>query len=132
VRRRRRREPREIVAALEHGNQPAAGMLYRGPAYPGSDGPVTMPLTQAHVPEMVALTSLTAPGPFSEETIRFGHYEGIFDDGKLVAMAGSGKLVSQDAVLTPSGSSGPLSMALPDPCDGPAHDTAGMGLAVPL
>lgn len=75
--------PWQLLAAV-----PGYQMLYHGPAYPGSDGPVTMPLALAHVPEMIALTSLTAPGPFSEETIRFGHYEGIFDDGKLVAMAG--------------------------------------------
>jgi ribosomal protein S18 acetylase RimI-like enzyme len=45
-------------------------------------------LTPAHVPEMVALTKLTNPGPFASRTIAFGHYHGIFDDGKLAAMAG--------------------------------------------
>ncbi|MGG7665235.1 GNAT family N-acetyltransferase [Dyadobacter sp. BHUBP1] len=75
--------PWQLLAAV-----PGYQMLYRGTANPGSNGPETIPLTLEHVPEMVALTSLTAPGPFSDETIRFGHYEGIFDDGKLVAMAG--------------------------------------------
>lgn len=75
--------PWQLLAAV-----PGYQMLYRGMANPGSNGPVTIPLTLEHVPEMLALTSLTAPGPFSDETIRFGHYEGIFDDGKLVAMAG--------------------------------------------
>jgi ribosomal protein S18 acetylase RimI-like enzyme len=40
------------------------------------------------VPEMLALTKLTHPGPFFVNTILFGHYEGIFNEGKLVAMAG--------------------------------------------
>jgi ribosomal protein S18 acetylase RimI-like enzyme len=63
-------------------------MLYKGPANPPSEGPEVIFLTTDHVPELVALTSLTNPGPFSKETIRFGHYEGIFDHGQLVAMAG--------------------------------------------
>ncbi|RWY48573.1 GNAT family N-acetyltransferase [Mucilaginibacter gilvus] len=45
-------------------------------------------LTEAHVPQMMALTKLTNPGPFAERTIDFGHYHGIFDGDKLVAMAG--------------------------------------------
>ncbi|MBW4888635.1 GNAT family N-acetyltransferase [Mucilaginibacter sp. HMF5004] len=47
-----------------------------------------MPLTMHHVPQMLALTQLTNPGPFDERTIDFGHYHGIFDGDKLVAMAG--------------------------------------------
>lgn len=45
-------------------------------------------LTRQHVPEMLALTKLTNPGPFAERTIEFGHYEGIFQNNQLVAMAG--------------------------------------------
>lgn len=45
-------------------------------------------LTNEHIPQMLALTRLTNPGPFSERTIEFGHYYGIFDGDKLVAMAG--------------------------------------------
>ncbi|OOQ61437.1 GNAT family N-acetyltransferase [Mucilaginibacter pedocola] len=45
-------------------------------------------LTDADIPQMLALTKLTAPGPFAERTIEFGHYYGIFDGDKLVAMAG--------------------------------------------
>jgi predicted GNAT family acetyltransferase len=47
-----------------------------------------VPLTNVHVPQMLALTKLTNPGPFAERTIDFGHYEGIFEGDKLVAMAG--------------------------------------------
>ena len=47
-----------------------------------------LPLGKEHVPEMIALTRLTNPGPFAERTIDFGHYTGIFSSGKLAAMAG--------------------------------------------
>jgi ribosomal protein S18 acetylase RimI-like enzyme len=47
-----------------------------------------VPLTNEHVPQMLALTKLTNPGPFAERTIDFGHYQGIFEGDKLVAMAG--------------------------------------------
>jgi ribosomal protein S18 acetylase RimI-like enzyme len=50
--------------------------------------PHTIALTDAHVPQMLELTSLTNPGPFAGKTIGFGHYRGIFDDDRLVAMAG--------------------------------------------
>ena len=45
-------------------------------------------LTQADVPEMLALTKLTEPGPFLLRTIELGAYYGIHDSGSLVAMAG--------------------------------------------
>lgn len=51
-----------------------------------SEGLVT--LTEKDVPQMLSLTKLTNPGPFAERTIEFGHYRGIFDRDKLVAMAG--------------------------------------------
>src|ERR1700761_2546934 len=38
-----------------------------------------VPLTVADVPQMLALTKLTVPGPFASRTIEFGHYYGIFD-----------------------------------------------------
>ncbi|HEY3972258.1 MAG TPA: GNAT family N-acetyltransferase [Candidatus Sulfotelmatobacter sp.] len=38
--------------------------------------------------EMIALTALTKPGPFSTRTHELGAYVGIRDGGKLVAMAG--------------------------------------------
>jgi len=47
-----------------------------------------VPLGDADVPEMLKLTRLTNPGPFERQTIRFGHYEGIYDHDRLVAMAG--------------------------------------------
>jgi len=50
--------------------------------------PNLKPLTIEHVPQMVALAKLTNPGPFESRTIEFGHYFGVFDDEKLIAMAG--------------------------------------------
>jgi ribosomal protein S18 acetylase RimI-like enzyme len=45
-------------------------------------------LTHADVPEMLALTKLTDPGPFLPRTIDLGAYYGIHDSGSLVALAG--------------------------------------------
>ena len=47
-----------------------------------------IPLNSTHVNEMVQLATLTKPGPFATRTIEFGHYHGIFENGKLVAMTG--------------------------------------------
>lgn len=40
------------------------------------------------VPDMLALTGRTEPGPFAPETYLMGTYRGIRRDGRLVAMAG--------------------------------------------
>jgi ribosomal protein S18 acetylase RimI-like enzyme len=45
-------------------------------------------LTAADVPEMLALTKLTQPGPVLPRTIELGSYFGIRESGSLVAMAG--------------------------------------------
>ena len=46
-------------------------------------------LSEKDVPEMIALTKMTQPGPFEQGTINMGKYLGVrSDDGKLVAMAG--------------------------------------------
>jgi len=47
-----------------------------------------LPLDENHIDEMLALTQLTKPGPFTKRTIEFGGYVGIFENGKLVAMGG--------------------------------------------
>lgn len=46
------------------------------------------PLDHTHIPAMIALTALTRPGPFTQRTIEFGNYMGIFEKDQLVAMAG--------------------------------------------
>jgi ribosomal protein S18 acetylase RimI-like enzyme len=46
-------------------------------------------LGDADVPDMLALTALTEPGPFAARTIRMGKYIGLRNaDGRLMAMAG--------------------------------------------
>ncbi|MDG2534061.1 GNAT family N-acetyltransferase [Sphingomonas sp. HITSZ_GF] len=45
-------------------------------------------LTDADAPEMLALATLTEPGPFFARTHRLGRFIGIRREGKLIAMAG--------------------------------------------
>ena len=47
-----------------------------------------LPLKPADFPEMVALASLTEPGPFRDHTAELGGFVGIRVDGRLAAMAG--------------------------------------------
>lgn len=61
--------------------------VYEGGAISGTFDKV-IPLSEEHVAEMTELVKLTKPGPFGKRTIDFGHYHGIFDNGKLVAMTG--------------------------------------------
>ena len=52
-----------------------------------SGAPIVAPGV-ADVPEMLALASVTQPGPFGPRTIELGDYIGIRERGLLVAMAG--------------------------------------------
>lgn len=53
------------------------------------DGPATLrPLTRADVPAMLELAELTEPGPFGRRTSELGEFFGIFEAGRLMAMAG--------------------------------------------
>jgi predicted GNAT family acetyltransferase len=45
-------------------------------------------LSEADIPQMLALTKLTEPGPFLLRTLDLGAYYGIHESGQLVAMAG--------------------------------------------
>lgn len=47
-----------------------------------------VPLTNADGPEMLALATLTEPGPFFARTHELGDFIGVRRDGRLVAMAG--------------------------------------------
>src|SRR5271166_2378081 len=57
------------------------------PSLSASD-PEIVELGAADVPEMMGLTALTKPGPFSRRTHEMGTYLGIRNNGKLIAMAG--------------------------------------------
>jgi ribosomal protein S18 acetylase RimI-like enzyme len=45
-------------------------------------------LGNADATDMVALVTLTEPGPFAQRTVELGSYFGIRDGGRLIAMAG--------------------------------------------
>ena len=55
---------------------------------PGEADTAFMPLGDADSSEMVALASLTRPGPFFERTHELGGFVGVRVDGRLAAMAG--------------------------------------------
>lgn len=58
-------------------------------AISGTPAPAgTRPLGDDDVAAMVALVALTEPGPFRRRTIELGGYVGVFESGRLVAMAG--------------------------------------------
>ncbi|HVS92194.1 MAG TPA: GNAT family N-acetyltransferase [Mucilaginibacter sp.] len=75
--------PWNIAAAVK-----AIQMVCDNPPVTGNQWSSLVPLTYEHVPQMLELTKLTNPGPFSSKTIEFGHYRGVFDGDRLVAMAG--------------------------------------------
>ncbi len=59
------------------------------PARPTFGPDITMRrLTRTDVPAMVELAELTEPGPFRKRTIELGAFFGIFEAGRLLAMAG--------------------------------------------
>ena len=63
-------------------------MVYNGSVQELTSEQTIQPLDSKNIPAMLALTAQTVPGPFSEKTIDFGHYHGIFNKDRLVAMAG--------------------------------------------
>ena len=54
----------------------------------GEPDPEAVLLGPADVPDMLALTGRTKPGPFLTRTVELGRYLGLRRDGELVAMAG--------------------------------------------
>jgi ribosomal protein S18 acetylase RimI-like enzyme len=81
-------EPPELPATwILHEIAPMLQMIYTGCKLPP---PVTdfIELTAADAPEMLALATLTKPGPFAIRTHELGDFIGIKRGGKLAAMAG--------------------------------------------
>jgi ribosomal protein S18 acetylase RimI-like enzyme len=62
-------------------------MTTKGFTAGGGDFPIE-PLSDADAAEMIALATLTKPGPFRAATHTLGRFVGIRDNGRLVAMAG--------------------------------------------
>lgn len=63
-------------------------MLLSAPERLVAAGDDLVPLGDGDAAEMLALTTLTAPGPFAPHTHTLGRYWGIRIDGRLAAMAG--------------------------------------------
>lgn len=59
-----------------------------GAAPSATNNALFVQLAEPDVPEMLALTKLTKPGPFARRTREMGDYFGIRVNGDLVAMAG--------------------------------------------
>lgn len=76
--------PGVAVASQDLGVQMIAERLTGTPAPDFA----MVPLTDADGPEMLALATLTRPGPFFARTHQLGDFFGVKADGRLVAMAG--------------------------------------------
>lgn len=66
----------------------ALQMIHTNPIPPYTASAELIPLQKKDVPQMISLTTMTHPGPFLKRTIEFGNYEGIFNKGELISMAG--------------------------------------------
>lgn len=76
--------PGVIVASQDLGVQMTASRLTPGPTPPVQ----LVPLGESDAAAMLALATLTEPGPFFGRTHQLGDFFGIKADGRLVAMAG--------------------------------------------
>lgn len=65
-----------------------AQMVLSAPAQFSKTGIEVEPLGEADAADMLALATLTEPGPFYAMTHRLGDFVGVRHDGRLVAMAG--------------------------------------------
>ncbi len=71
-----------------HADSHMHQMVWDAPIPAAGDEPAAIALTPSHVPHMLELVALTHPGPFGPRTCELGEYLGVFDDGRLVAIAG--------------------------------------------
>jgi ribosomal protein S18 acetylase RimI-like enzyme len=63
-------------------------MVWDAPPPGRDDSLEAVRLRGEHVPQMLALTEATRPGPFGNRTIELGEWHGVFDGDRLIAMAG--------------------------------------------
>jgi GNAT superfamily N-acetyltransferase len=63
-------------------------MVWDATMPPTDEAPDAIPIASAHLPQVLALATLTRPGPFGPRTIELGEYFGCFDGERLMAMAG--------------------------------------------
>jgi ribosomal protein S18 acetylase RimI-like enzyme len=70
-------------------NRQILQMVYESNEPPDSSEDTSIvSLSSRDIPAMLDLTARTKPGPFLSKTFQLGHYQGIFDGEKLVAMSG--------------------------------------------
>ena len=85
-------------------NIPGIQMVFEGRVEASESKTEIVELKKAQIPQMLTLTKIAQPGPFSNRTIEFGAYSGIYDGECLVAMAGerlkAGHMTEISAVCT--------------------------------
>jgi predicted GNAT family acetyltransferase len=81
-------EPVAFPASIEVERRVDLLQMIAAEPVPVAPGDAPVPLGDANVPEMLALVALTEPGPFARRTLKMGKFWGIFEDGRLAAMAG--------------------------------------------
>lgn len=80
--------PRGVPGARQTAEAPCWQMVAAKPLEePATDVRIEV-LTEADAPEMLALATLTKPGPFFGRTHQLGRFVGVRVDGRLAAMAG--------------------------------------------
>ncbi len=67
-------------------NSQVVQMVHSGDVSAGL--PDSIELSEQHVDRMIELVKLTDPGPFGKRTIELGHYHGVLENDRLLAMAG--------------------------------------------
>jgi GNAT superfamily N-acetyltransferase len=63
-------------------------MVWEGALPAADEAPESVPLGPHHAQQALALAELTRPGPFGLRTIELGEYFGVFEEARLIAMAG--------------------------------------------
>ena len=81
-------EPWPAIPGVRSEVRAICQMMAERPTIEPVPGVAITPLTDADGAEMLALATLTRPGPFSTATHRLGDFVGVKEDGRLIAMAG--------------------------------------------
>jgi predicted GNAT family acetyltransferase len=83
------REPLPAIPGLRVlGEAPVSQMVAESITPDDEPGFAIEPLGEADAPDMLALATLTEPGPYLTKTHRLGRFVGVRRAGRLVAMAG--------------------------------------------
>lgn len=81
-------EPLPLPAGLRLRQEAALDQMVAAAVAPPTPAFEIQPLGDADAAEMLALATLTRPGPFRTRTHELGNFVGVRDGGRLVAMAG--------------------------------------------